>query len=405
MNPLEFSQASQTLKSSAVRDLLRFAHQPDVISLAGGMPATELFDVDGIQAAIQTVLAQPDRLALQYGATEGQSSLHAAIRHLMQNRAMQLNVHRVLVTSGSQQGLDLIARALLNPGDAVILERPNYLAAIQVFNLAQAQFIELETDEHGAKIEMLDALCAAKKPKLIYLVSNFSNPTGASLALERRKHLIRWATKNKVLILEDDPYGELRFRGNAVPPLLSLAESIQPELPDAKDYCIYAGSLSKIIAPGLRLGWLVLPNALFDTVARIKQAADLQTSSFTQEIAAAYLNSGRLAPHIEKICAHYYQRQLAMLEALRRYFGDLITFNEPEGGMFIWATFKAPVNTQSLLEIALKKGVIFVPGHCFYPTQAQTNALRLSYVSVASERLLEGVRRLREAYDELITER
>ncbi|HET8705896.1 MAG TPA: PLP-dependent aminotransferase family protein [Pseudomonadales bacterium] len=401
-NPV-FSSASQTLKSSEVRELLRFAQQPNVISLAGGMPAASLFDVKGIQSACASVLTQTDRQAFQYGATEGQTRLQHEIQQLMRARGVKSSQHRALVTSGSQQGLDLIARAFLNPGDCVVVERPSYLAALQVFNLAQARIIELETDADGAQVDLLNELMAEHgKPKFIYIVSTFSNPSGASLSLSRREKLVRWAAKNSVFILEDDPYGELRFRGSPLPSLLAIAEKLETEIPGASQWIIYASSFSKILMPGLRLGWLQLPQACFDTVARVKQATDLQTASFNQEIAAAYLASGRLKGQLERICQHYRNQQLSLTEALKVHFGDLLRFALPDGGMFIWASFTNPVDTRKLLQFALPHGILFVPGASFYADNPVLNTMRLSFVSVTPEQLFEGVRRLRLAYDEMV---
>jgi len=395
------SLACLQLRSSAVRELLRQAQRPGLISLAGGMPSATLFDRAGIEAAVSEVLAHDADAAFQYGPTEGQPSLLQQIQHLMRARRADSTEHRTLITAGSQQGLDLVARALLNPGDCVAVESPSYLAALQVFTLQQARVVSLPSDAEGLCTDALDRLFSTARPKLIYLVSTFSNPTGASLSLTRRQALLRWAARHRVLILEDDPYGELHFRGTPQPSLLALALEMEKAQPGTAEQVIYASSFSKILMPGLRLGWLSLPTTLFDAVARIKQATDLQTGSFNQEMAAAYLASGRLNPQIELIRRHYGAQQLALADALHTHFGTRLEFTLPEGGMFIWGKLNCGSDTQLLLNEALERGVSFVPGANFFADHPARNTLRLSYATASPDQLQEGVRRLKQAYDAL----
>jgi len=293
-----FSRSARNLKGSAVRELLRDALKPGVISLAGGLPQARLFDVSGLRAAVDAVFDGNARTALQYGATEGQEALQLAISALIQKRGLNVHPSTVLVTTGSQQGLDLIARAFVDEGDTVALQVPTYLAAVQAFDLRGARYSRLQGDS-GAR--------------LAYVVTNFANPTGECMSIEDRQALLRWAVAERVFVLEDDPYGELRFSGAARPSLWELARSI----PGAEPWCGYASSLSKIVAPGLRIGWLILPEAVRDTVARIKQATDLHTSSFTQEIAARYLESSELEMRLI-VARHTYAAQCeALMSAIR----------------------------------------------------------------------------------------
>jgi len=375
-----FSRSARNLKGSAVRELLRDALKPGVISLAGGLPQARLFDVSGLRAAVDAVFDGNARTALQYGATEGQEALQLAISALIQKRGLNVHPSTVLVTTGSQQGLDLIARAFVDEGDTVALQVPTYLAAVQAFDLRGARYSRLQGDS-GAR--------------LAYVVTNFANPTGECMSIEDRQALLRWAVAERVFVLEDDPYGELRFSGAARPSLWELARSI----PGAEPWCGYASSLSKIVAPGLRIGWLILPEAVRDTVARIKQATDLHTSSFAQEIAARYLESSELEMRLI-VARHTYAAQCeALMSAIRETFGNELQFEVPEGGMFLWCRFTEPVDTGALLPLARDHGMIFVPGSVFSPGGGgDTATLRLSFSAGSPEELSEGVRRLRRAH-------
>jgi 2-aminoadipate transaminase len=331
--------------------------------------------------------------------TEGQPRLQRQLALLMKQRGIDFKAEEILVTAGSQQAIDLVARAFLNPGDTVAIEAPSYLAAIQVFDLCQFRPLQILSDAHGARVETLPQVGQAM-PKLAYLVTNFANPSGATLSLERRVALLKWAAANEVFVLEDDPYGELRYRGAPAPALVTIARDI----PGAARWCGYASSLSKIVSPGLRVGWLCLPDAVHDVAARIKQALDLQTSSFVQEIAAEYLESGRLAQRLPVIRATYNEHCDALSDALTGAFGEKLEFNRPDGGMFLWARFaQTPsLDTRKLLELARNRGVIFVPGAAFYPEPLQCNSLRLSFSTATPAELREGAKRLRTAYDELL---
>jgi 2-aminoadipate transaminase len=395
-NPI-CSMSASNVRSSTIRDFLNDANLPGMISLAGGLPNRELFDVSGIKTACNTVLHRHPEAALQYGATEGQASLRRELVSLMAHRGIDTTADTIVVTTGSQQAIDLVARALLNPGDIVALERPSYLAAIQAFTLAGAKFWTMPSDADGVLTDRLPNFRTGdRRPKLAYLVTNFSNPSGTTLPLARRKALLAWAVENKVFILEDDPYGELRFRGHRIPALITLAA----EIPGAERWCGYASSLSKIVAPGLRVGWLVLPNKLSDTVVRVKQALDLHTSSFVQEIAAEYLASSALSDRINLARERYRQHSDALVDALDNHLHAELTWNTPEGGMFVWATFKHNGDTSTLLPIARKEGVVFVPGIAFDPMTESRNSMRLSFATAGPAQLTEGICRLARAISE-----
>lgn len=393
----KISRAAGRIRSSDIRDLLQYAQLPGMISMAGGLPAAELFDRDGIRASTELVLRERHTIALQYGMTEGQPKLRQELASLMAQRGCPTDAQDILVTTGSQQALDLIARTLIDEGDSVVLERPTYLAAIQVLQLAGARMLTLPGDAQGARIELLPELTGGKRPKLIYVVSNFANPSGACLSLERRKLLLQWAVANQVFVIEDDPYGDLRFAGERLPSLLELARGIA----GAEKCCGYVSSLSKTIAPGLRLGWAVLPPLLRESAIKVKQSMDLHTASFTQEIAAQYLESGLLAEHLTKVRAAYRGRGEALAEALVQTFGNELEFNQPEGGMFLWGRFKSGIDTRKLLDLARQQGVIFVPGDTFYSDFPDISSLRLSFVTCGEDQLRIGVDRLASAYAQL----
>ncbi|RPH42343.1 MAG: PLP-dependent aminotransferase family protein [Burkholderiales bacterium] len=382
------------MRRSDVRDLLRHAGLPDMISLAGGLPAAELFDVEGLRAATLAALDDAPASALQYGMTEGQPALREAIAALLAGRGIAAGAEDLVVTAGSQQGLDLVARALLDDGDAMVVERPSYLAALQAFGLASPRWCTIGVDADGGRVEDLDAACAGVRPKLVYVVPDFANPTGACMSVARRRALVRWALRHQVTVLEDDPYGALRTRGEPLPSIAALAG----EVPGASRWIAQASTLSKTVAPGLRTGWLLLPPWLRDAVVRLKQAADLHTSSFAQEVARHYLASGRLPERLALVRAEYARRRDALADALHAGFGDRLALQVPDGGMFLWGRFTDGTDTRALLPHALERGTMFVPGDAFFVDAADPASLRLNFSAAPPERLREGARRLRAAH-------
>ncbi len=402
MNSIQYNVASRmrSVSSSAIRDLLKHATEPGMISMAGGLPSPALFDLEGLSEASAEVMRAAPLAALQYGVTAGQPDLRQALAKLMATRGVTVEADRMIVTTGSQQGIDLLARVMLDKGDIVCLERPSYLAAIQTFALAEAEFAGVGMDESGMQVDELEQLLtqSKRKPKLIYTVATFANPSGATLALERRKRLLQLALKHQVFVLEDDPYGELRSRGQPLPPLIALAKDI----PGAEAWCGYLSTLSKILAPGLRIGWLILPPALHNFAEIAKQGLDLHTSTFTQAVAARYLESGRLALRLPAIRASYQARNEALAAALKRHLGGALSYVQPDGGMFLWAKWNdSAINSTVLLDYALAEKVIFVPGEHFYATAPEKHTIRLSFATPSPEQLDEAIRRLALALEKM----
>jgi 2-aminoadipate transaminase len=393
-----FSSRMHGVQSSVIRDLLKYAQQPGIISLAGGLPSPLTFDIEGLTRATETVLENQPARALQYGLTDGQPALKHELARLTSSRGATCAEENIVVTTGSQQGIDLVARLLIDPGDVAIVERPAYLAALQTFALAQASIRCIDSDANGAQVDDIEAVLdaaarAGETVKLIYVVANFANPSGATLSRERRLRLLRTAVARKVFVLEDDPYGELRSFGRRVPPLVALSS----EVPGGAQWCGYLSTLSKILAPGLRLGWLVLPPAVREQAVICKQGMDLHSSTFTQEVAASYLASGRLEARLPAIRAAYRERNEALAAALDRHLGDRIAYNRPEGGMFLWARLSEPLDASEVLRHAIEEGMIFVPGSAFYADCPDRATLRLSFATAAPDELDVAVQRLSRA--------
>lgn len=382
----------QNLQSSAIRELLKHSKMDGVISLGGGIPDPQLFDREGLQLAMDKVLSSGWRDAFQYGLSEGSPELRGAICQLMHERAIHATPDEVVVTSGSQQSLDILARALINPGDVVVVERPTYLAALQVLQLAEANLMSVGTDGDGMKIDELDALVKTTSVKAVYIVPTFGNPGGVTLAEHRRKQLVALSQRYGFVIIEDDPYGEINFTGTTFTPLKAWAAEV-----GNSDNVIYTSTFSKILAPGARVGWLVVPGWLKRQVVNLKQATDLHTSSLSQSLAYHYLMSGRLAGQIALIRAAYKQKCQVLSQHLQNELGDHLTFHPPKGGMFLWAKFKYEMDTTRWLQKTLNHGVVYVPGEFFYCDEPDHATLRMSYVSTTEENLKEAVRRLKAA--------
>ena len=385
-------------KPSFVREILKVAVRKDIISFAGGLPAPELFDVDGIRGATETAFQRNATGALQYGPTDGVQSFKEQLAATMAHRGVQdVTLENLIVTTGSQQGIDLISKIMLDPGDVVLVERPAYLAAVQVFELYQAELRGVDSDAHGLNTDSLEEAITelkarGQRAKFIYTVATFGNPSGATLSLERRHKLLEIAAREQILLIEDDPYSELRFSGESLPPVASLADATQ------RPWVLYMSTLSKFVAPGLRLGWMIVPPELTQPLTIVKQAADLHTSTFNQHIAAAYLETGRLNAALPRIREVYGAKATAMRDAIHTSFpAGTIEFNQPDGGMFLWAKMAEGVDTMSLVKNAVDAGVIFVPGITFFPDAKRTNYLRLSFATPSIEQIQEGVRRLAKA--------
>jgi 2-aminoadipate transaminase len=375
---------TRTVGGSPVRDILAVTGRPEVINFAGGLPAPELFDRDGVAAAFRHVLEETPGRALQYATTEGEPVLREHLARRMSARGLPTDADDLLVTTGSQQGLSLLATALLDPGDTVLVEDPCYLAALQAFGLAGARVVAVPGDADGVDPRALEELVARERPKLFYTVPTFQNPTGRTLPAERRAAVAEVAARCGVWIVEDDPYGELRYDGERVPWIASY--------PGAEDRTVLLGSFSKVMAPGLRLGWLRAPAALRRACAVAKQAADLHTPTVNQLAAARYLTG--LDAHVIRVRDVYRERRDAMLAGLAEALPDGSTWDRPQGGMFLWARLPGSYDTTALLPKVVRHNVAYVPGAPFYAGEPDRSTLRLCFVTQTPEEIGEGLRRL-----------
>jgi 2-aminoadipate transaminase len=392
-----YAQAAQTIASSAIRDLLKVTEQPNMISLAGGLPAPEIFPTEEIAAATERALIEMPVAALQYGPTDGFGPLREFIAARMQRLGMQIGVENVLITSGSQQGLDLLGRLMVDPGAPVAVESPTYMGALQAWQLVRPTYLTVPVDADGMDVNALAALLeAGHQPRFLYIVSSFQNPTGVTLTPTRRQALIELAERYNLPIVEDDPYGELVFEGERAVPLATLDSRRHGELRNV----VYLGTFSKLLTPGLRIGWMVAPTSVVRQVGMIKQGVDLHTGSMAQVAAYLTVKDGLLDELIPKLCALYRTRRDALRAALEQYLTPYAEWNEPTGGMFFWLKLRDGRNATQLLQRALQHNVAFVPGAPFYPNGGGDDTLRLNYSNVPPERLVEGVRRLAAALTE-----
>ncbi len=393
-----FADRLNNVETSAIRELFKLLGKPGIISFAGGFPDSALFDVDGIREAVNAALTEEAGAALQYGATEGYQPLREQLAAFMASKGNQVvGANDLIVTTGSQQALDLLGKTLISPGDKVIVEGPTFLATIQCFRLYGADLVTAPVDGDGVQTDALERLIVEHKPKFIYLIPTFGNPGGAMLSLERRKRVLELAVQHQVLVVEDDPYGDLYF-GEAPPPSL-LALSAQ--VPGSRDHLVHCGSLSKVLSPGLRVGWMVGPAELLAKATMCKQFSDAHTSTFAQATAAQYLKAGRMPATLAKVRAVYAERAAAMGDALRTDLGDAISFVQPQGGLFVWARLTGAggktADGGQLAKRAIDQGVAFVPGAPFYANHPDHATLRLSFATVGVDRIREGVARLKAA--------
>ncbi len=392
---LNFADRLNNVETSAIRELFKLLGKPGIISFAGGFPDSAMFDVDGIRIAANAALTKEPGAALQYGATEGYGPLREQIASFMQKKGTQdLAPEQLIVTTGSQQALDLLGKTMISPGDKVIVEGPTFLATIQCFRLYGAELISAPVDGEGVKTDELERLIEEHRPKFVYLIPTFGNPSGALLSEERRRAVLAMAVRHQTLIVEDDPYGDLYF-GEAPPPSL-LALSAQ--VPGSRDLLVHCGSLSKVLSPGLRVGWMVGPPELLAKATMCKQFSDAHTSTFAQATAAQYLIAGRMPGTLAKVRKVYAERAAAMGDALRRELGDAIEFVQPQGGLFIWARltgFNGMLSDGAeFARRAIENNVAFVPGAPFYASNPDTATLRLSFATVGIDKIEEGIARL-----------
>jgi 2-aminoadipate transaminase len=391
------AEGARGIRSSAIRDLLKLTAQPDMISFAGGLPAAELFPAEEIAAAAEQALAEAPLAALQYGPTEGYGPLRELIGGWLDGLGVGVPAGQVLVTAGSQQGLDMLGRLLIDPGAPVAVEEPTYLGALQAWQTCQPHYLSLPIDDDGLDVDALAALLASGvRPRFLYVVSCFQNPTGVTLAPTRRRRLIELAAQHDLAIVEDDPYGELCYEGERSTPLAALDIAMHGEL----RHVVYLGTLSKLLAPGMRVGWIAAPAAIFDRLVMLKQGMDLHTGSAAQTVAYYACRDGLVERHIPRLRAVYGERRDTMLATLERSMPAGVRWTRPAGGMFLWLTLPEGQNAQALLGRALERKVAFVPGQPFHPGGGGGNTMRLNFSHSAPAQIVAGVERLAEAMAE-----
>ena len=395
--PLQFASRLNNVETSAIRELFKLLGKPGIISFAGGFPDPAMFDVEGIREASNAALTQDPGAALQYGATEGFSPLKEQLSAFMATKGASVTADELIVTTGSQQALDLLGKTMISPGDKVIVEGPTFLATIQCFRLYGAELVSAPCDAHGVNTDALEKLIAEHQPKFVYLIPTFGNPSGALLSLERRKKVLALAVKYNTLIVEDDPYGDLYFNEAPPPSLLALSSSVA----GSRDLIAYCGSLSKVLSPGLRVGWMIAQPELLAKATMCKQFSDAHTSTFAQATAAQYLNSSRMPATLNNVRTVYAERAKAMGDALTRELGDAVEFTQPQGGLFFWARLTGKggkiSDASEFAKRAIEQGVAFVPGAPFYAANPDTATFRLSFATADIGKIQEGVGRLARA--------
>lgn len=388
-----FAARMALMKASEIREILKITQRPEVISFAGGLPAPEVFPVEEMKQVAIQVLREEGSLALQYSTTEGHDPLRRQIAGRMNSRfTTDVAAENILVTAGSQQALDFCGKLFLNEGDAVLCESPTYLAAITAFRAYQPRFISVPTDEDGMiDIELEKILSKAPNVKFIYVIPDFQNPTGRTWSAQRRRRLYELAVQYDIPVVEDNPYGELRFEGEPVPCVKSL---------DQKGLVIYVSTFSKTFCPGLRIGWIATAPSIFEKFVLIKQGADLHTSSISQRELSKYLEIYDYDANIAKITGVYRKRRDAMIEAMDAYLPEGVAHTNPQGGLFLWVELPPHIESVELLKRCLKYNVAFVPGDSFFPDRTVTNTMRLNYSNMSEERIVEGIKRLAAAIKE-----
>jgi len=379
-----------------MRDLMAVTARPEVISLAGGLPDTSTFPAGTFAAQMTRIAQESAAEALQYGPTEGFAETVDCILQVMGAEGMLPDPDDVIVTTGGQQAIDLICKTLIDPGDVVVCEAPTYPGAVPVFCSYEAEVVQIECDDEGMRVEELEAVLSrlddeGRRPKFVYSVPSFQNPAGVTLSLERRRRLVELARQRELLVVEDNPYGLLRFGGDPMPPLYSL---------DGGDFVIYVGTFSKILSPGIRLGWAVAPPPVMEKIVLGKQAADLCTSTLTQYFVREYFAEGRWQEYVASLVEIYRRRRDTMLDALEEHFPAQATWTEPQGGLFIWATLPDYIDTGDLLAKALRDDVAFVPGQAAYVDERGRSSMRLNFSGVSEDSIREGVRRIGRAIAE-----
>lgn len=383
---LKYANRMDNIRASEIRELLKLTQKPGIISFGGGFPAPELFPVEEMVSITKKVLDNMGTKALQYGPTEGFQPLREAIAKRMEKVHVNISPNDILITSGSQQGLDFAAKIFINPGDKIVLEKPSYLGAINAFKAYEPEFVEIEMDDQGMIMEDLEAALENNDNiRFIYVIPDFQNPSGKTWSIERRKKLIELANKYNVAILEDNPYGELRFEGEINPAVKHF---------DTEGRVIFLGTFSKIFCPGLRLGWVVADKEVLNKFILVKQGADLQSSTISQMEVATFLNDYNIDEHIEKIKTVYKHRRDLMVKVMQEEFPEGVTYTIPEGGLFTWVVLPEYMNARELAVKALEQNVAFVPGGSFFANGGNENTFRLNYSNMDDENIVIGMKRL-----------
>src|SRR5688572_19236276 len=393
-----FARRTQGMKSSAMRDLMAITARPEIISLAGGLPDTSTFPAEDMAALMARVAADASARALQYGPTEGLEGLKACIVEVMAEEGMDVGEDELLVTTGGQQVIDLVCKTLIDPGDVIVAEGPTYPGAVPTFGAYEADVVQIEMDSDGMRIDLLEETLdrlehEGRTPKFIYTVPTFQNPAGVTMALDRRRRLVRLAAERELLVLEDNPYGLLRYEGDPLPPLYAL---------DGGEYVIYLGTFSKILSPGLRLGWTAAPRPVLEKLNLGKQGADLCSSTFGQFFVMEYFARRDWRDLLGSLREVYRRRRDVLLEALAEHLPAEAQWTRPDGGLFVWATLPSYIDTTDLLARALREHVAFVPGRAAYLDGRGGSSMRLNFSGVSEDDLREGVRRIGEVVREQV---
>jgi 2-aminoadipate transaminase len=389
------------MKSSAIRELLKLATDLDVISFAGGLPAPEAFPIKEFNDACNKVLKENGTKALQYGTTDGYLPLREVIAENSKKYGIEVTPDNILITSGSQQALDLLGKIFINPGDSVLVETPTYIGALQAWIAYGAEFVSVPFDEEGMVTSELEKRLRIG-PKFIYVLPNFQNPTGVTLSFERRLHLIELSEKYGVPIVEDDPYGQLRYEGDNLPAIEVLDSQSRAEESCYSGNVIYTSTFSKTLAPGIRLAWVIAPTKVIDKLIKAKQGADLHTATFNQMVAYEVSKTGFLKEHVKFIRKMYKERRDVMLDTLSEHMPEEVHWTHPQGGLFLWITLPECIDTKELLSEALKLKVAFIPGEHFFPNGGHKNTMRLNFSNAKPEMINEGIGRLSKAIKEFI---
>ncbi|MBD3234410.1 MAG: aminotransferase class I/II-fold pyridoxal phosphate-dependent enzyme [candidate division Zixibacteria bacterium] len=384
----QLSERASEVKANIIREILKITRRPNIISFAGGLPAPELFPLEDIKEASRNAIDNFGASALQYTLSFGIPELREWLSQWIKKYGTDATEEEILITGGSQQGLDLVGKVFLDKGAVVVTETPTYLGALQAFNLYQAKYVAVDMDSGGMVVEQVEDRIKEYNPRLIYVVANFQNPSGITLSYERRKKLVAIAEKYNIPIVDDNPYGQLRFEGENVPSLKSIGGDLVIEL----------GTFSKIISPGLRIGWIAASKQVCNTFERMKQGSDLHTNTFAQYVIYEFVKDGALDRHIEKIKESYRERREVMIQAMEESFPEGVKFTRPQGGLFLWITLPEKLSATDLLDEAVQNGVAYVPGYPFFAQGGGHNTMRLNFSNAKPDMIIKGIQRLGEVF-------